>query len=114
MSDTYCIHCGSARLHRSRRRGRIELAARSLGGRVHRCHDCDTRFVQLGGALIRSNHLTAVAKRLIIAAVMAVAVIVVLSVILWFGRRESPSTPEAAGAAVFHCHPLDCNSSVQT
>lgn len=39
----HCPKCGSARVHRSHRRGGLEFALTILGAKIRRCHDCRLR-----------------------------------------------------------------------
>ena len=93
MTETHCLQCGSARLHRSRRRSAIEYAIALAGWRVRRCHDCNTRFLQFGRSLVRANRLKWVGKNLFFAALAAAAVGLVVAAILWFGHSQSPASP---------------------
>lgn len=40
-----CPKCGSARVHRSHRKGGFTRALCAFGGRIRRCHDCRCRQV---------------------------------------------------------------------
>jgi predicted RNA-binding Zn-ribbon protein involved in translation (DUF1610 family) len=47
-----CPRCGSARIHRSRRRTITERTMSVLGVWTRRCHDCGLRFVRFLGVTI--------------------------------------------------------------
>jgi len=44
----HCPKCGSVRVHRSRRRGPIEMVLDALGAAICRCHDCCGRQAWFG------------------------------------------------------------------
>lgn len=52
-----CPRCGSARIHRSRRRTLLEKAMSPFGAWTRRCHDCGLRFVRFLGATIVFNQV---------------------------------------------------------
>lgn len=43
--DRHCTKCGSARVHRSHRRGAFTRFLCAIGGQIRRCHDCRRRQV---------------------------------------------------------------------
>lgn len=74
----HCPQCGSQRLHRSRRRDKIEFALAVVGGRFRRCHQCQSRFLMLGPILIRAGKLGRFTKELTLLAVMAAGLLAIL------------------------------------
>lgn len=94
MGETYCLQCGSGRVHRSRRRSAIEFAIALAGWRVRRCHDCSTRYLQFGSSLVRANQLKRLGKGLLYAALAAAAVGAIVGAILWFSHSQSPALVE--------------------
>ncbi len=92
-SEAACVHCGSSRLYRSKRRGGGERALALLGARMRRCHDCNTRFVQLGGSLLKTTDLGQVGRRLMLGLVMAAALMVVLALIMWLNSHQGSADP---------------------
>ena len=88
MTSANCITCGSVRVHRSHHRNAVEKAFIVIGMFV-RCHECNSRFAQIGKSLIRLNDLHRASRKLSIALAMVLAAILVLTVILWLGRAES-------------------------
>lgn len=96
MAVTHCLQCGSPRVHRSRRRSPVEYAIALAGWRVRRCHECKTRFLQFGGALVRADRLKWAGKRLLLVALAFAAVGIVIAAILYFGHSESPAPPAEA------------------
>jgi hypothetical protein len=93
MADIHCLQCGSLRVRQSRRHSPMEYAIALAGWRVRRCHDCNTRFLQFGRSLVRTNSLKWLGKGLLLAALVAAAVGVVIAAILWFGHSQSPAAP---------------------
>ncbi len=87
--ETRCLHCGSARVCRSRRKSAVEYAIALAGWRVSRCHDCHARFLQFGRSLVNAKRLRWMAKGLLIGVVAAAAVAVVVAAILWFGHIQA-------------------------
>ncbi len=46
---TYCPHCGSSKIHLSRRAGILEKTLfRALAVRPYRCEECDERYFNIG------------------------------------------------------------------
>src|SRR5690242_10585945 len=94
--SAHCPQCGSARLHRSRRRDKTEFALAIVGGRFRRCHECQSRFLLWGAALIRQGRLSQFTRQLALMAMMVVALLVVLFTILWLGHSQSSPGPTAS------------------
>jgi hypothetical protein len=95
MSNLTCPKCGSDRVHRSRRRDFMEKILAPVGGKTRRCHACDSRFMQLGGSLVRIVDLRAALRRVALAAGVLLAAALVLVVILWIDRAQSSPAPES-------------------
>jgi len=89
MSTTNCPNCGAARIHRSRRRTAFEQAAAAIGGGMRRCHRCNSRFLEIGGSLIRLRDAQRVARKMMLGLAMAAAVGVLLVMILWLSHAQS-------------------------
>jgi uncharacterized membrane protein YidH (DUF202 family) len=89
MTKTTCAQCGSARFYRSQCRHILERAAAVLGGRMCRCHDCNSRYLRLGRSMLRTTDLQRLSRRFALAAAMVVAALVVMLSILWFSRSQS-------------------------
>lgn len=106
MPEIHCLECGSARVHRSRRRSSIEYAIALAGCRVRRCHDCNTRFLQFGRSLVKANSLKGLRKRLLYTALAAAAVGLVVAAILWFGHSQLPAPVEGLDASPAAIVPL--------
>jgi hypothetical protein len=47
-ANSRCPHCKSARIHRSHRRGSIDLILSRVGAELRRCHDCRRRYAFFG------------------------------------------------------------------
>jgi hypothetical protein len=88
MKHVHCPHCGSARVHRSRRRTALEHASAALGT-LARCHDCGVRVLQTAGCAIRVDAMERASKRAATALLVAAAVAAILAVILLLGRLTS-------------------------
>ena len=84
----HCPRCGAARVHRSRRRTKIERVLSVFGARFRRCHGCDLRTIQLGPLSVRVNWLERLKRHASIGVVLALATIVIVIAILWFGRLK--------------------------
>ena len=89
----HCSRCGSARLHRSRRRSPIEFGIALTGWSLKRCHDCKARYLQFGRVLVPAYRLQTLARGLLFATLSLAAVGVVIAAILFFGHSQSPSSP---------------------
>ena len=46
--ERHCPKCGSARVHRSHRRGGFTRWFCAIGGEIRRCHDCRSRRAWFG------------------------------------------------------------------
>ena len=62
---------------------------------MRRCHDCNARFVQIGGSLIRAKDLHRIFQKIGIALIMAGAAFLVLLVILWFSRAQARNSSDS-------------------
>jgi len=91
------MQCGSGRMHRSRRRNAAEKAIAFLGGRMRRCHECNSRFAQFGGSLIQLKDLYRGIKGLKTVLAMTLAAILVLAAILWLSRVQPAGSESGAG-----------------
>jgi hypothetical protein len=60
-----------------------------LGGAIHRCHNCNSRYVLFGGSLVRLASLRRISLRLLLGLVMVVAGGVVIATILWVSRPQA-------------------------
>ncbi len=89
-------------MHRSHRRTFAEHVAVLMRGRMCRCHECNARFLQIGGSLIRTKDLQEVFQKSLIALTMAGAVLMVLLVILWFSHVQAGGSGESSGADTTH------------
>ncbi len=94
MKRACCLKCGSFRLNVSRRRSWLEYAAALSGWRMRRCQDCNTRFLQCGNLLVRTNHLKRIQRRLLLGAAAVGALGVVLAAILYFAHMEAAAAVE--------------------
>jgi hypothetical protein len=94
MNRACCLKCGSSRLRLSSRRSWIEYAAAFAGWRMRRCHDCNTRFLQCGSTLVRTNHLKRLRQRILLAAAALGAIAVVLAAVLYFGHMQATQAAE--------------------
>jgi multidrug resistance efflux pump len=56
---------------------------------MRRCHDCNSRYVKLGGSVLRTSDLQRLARRFAFAMAMVAAAAVVMLTILWFSRSQS-------------------------
>jgi hypothetical protein len=83
-------------MHRSHRRTICEKALGAVGGTVRRCHNCDSRFVQIGGSLIRVKDAQRVFQKVTLALGMAAAAAVMLGAILWLTRSQPAAVPGCA------------------
>ena len=95
MTNTSCAQCGSPRIHRSRHRHPVERVVTMLGGNLRRCHNCNSRFIRLGGSLLRMTDLRRVSQRLALAIAMVLAAAVIMITILWFSRAQSSPSSDA-------------------
>ena len=66
---------------------------------MSRCHHCNTRYVQFGGCVIRTQDLRRTFDKLAVVVMMAVAAAVVLGAILWFGRAQATPPADSGGSA---------------
>jgi hypothetical protein len=88
MKHVHCPHCGSARVHRSRRRTVLEHVAGAIGT-LARCHECGVRVLQAAGCAIRVDAMDRTWKRAVTVLLVAAAVGAILVVILLLGRLTS-------------------------
>jgi hypothetical protein len=86
MKQLHCPGCGSEKLHRSRRRSRVEFALGLLGARMRRCHHCNLRLVDCGFGLVRVEALSRSTHTVYLAVAAVIAIVLVLGVIVWFGH----------------------------
>jgi hypothetical protein len=93
-STKHCPQCGAQRIHRAHRRTRLEKFISLVGGSMRRCHACNLRVLQLAGCLIPVNTLQRLSDRAFFTALLALATLLVLAAIMWFGRIHS-APPEA-------------------
>ena len=84
-----CPGCGSRRVYRSRKRGWIERLAGMVGANPQRCHECNARYLGLGGRLFRFGFLQGAAKNIFLTVTMAAAVLFILAAILYFSRAQA-------------------------
>jgi transposase-like protein len=96
MTSGICPKCGSQRIHRSHRRGAGEHVLSICGLKSRRCHECNTRFVTLGSSTLFRNDVDRLFRKLSVVLLAAVALVAVVSIVLWLSRREAnPSTSAA-------------------
>jgi hypothetical protein len=89
-----CPQCGSARIHRSRRRLTLERLTILAGGSLRRCHECNARYLMFGSSLIRIADLRRVRERCLLASAMAAAALLIMAAIIWFSHSQASSTSE--------------------
>jgi hypothetical protein len=94
MANTICAQCGSTRIHRSRRRHVSERIITAFGGGMRRCHQCNSRFVRVGGSMLRIADLRRASQRLALAIGMLIAAALIMVTILWFSRAQSSSASD--------------------
>ena len=83
-----CPKCNSQRIHRSHRKGVTEHVLRVFGLRSRRCHECSARFVALGESVILRNDVERVLRRVSLAVLAAIAVVMVVGAVVWLSRTE--------------------------
>lgn len=101
MTNVTCPQCGSSRVHRSRRRDLFEKSLSILRGRMHRCRECNARYVRFGGSLVRMTDLQRTRQRLFFSFSIAAAVAMILATILWLSHHSS-------GSETGRLAPMDC------
>src|SRR5204862_126181 len=86
-----CPKCGSQRVRRSQRCGAAEHLVSLCGLRSRRCHECSTRFLTLGGSTLLRRDLDRLLRKASVVVLAAVALAVVVTIVVWLGRREASS-----------------------
>lgn len=99
MTNSTCPECGSARVHRSRRRQPIERAIALLGGGMRRCHECNSRYAQFGASWLRMSDLRKITQKLLLIIAMGAAAALILAATLWFSRGTSTPSNDAGRIA---------------
>jgi hypothetical protein len=84
-----CPQCGSERIYRSHRRGVVERLLALCGLKSRRCHECNVRFVSIGKSALLRNDMEAALRRVGIVFLTAIAILVIVSLVLWFSRKEA-------------------------
>ena len=69
-------------------RSKFERLLSVFGASFRRCHGCDLRVARIGGLTIRVTWLESLKRHASIGVLLAVATIVILIAILWFGRLK--------------------------
>jgi len=97
-----CHKCGSQRVHRSRRKGALERAVALAGLRFRRCHECNTRFATLGNSVLLKSDVDGLLRKVGIAILMMVALVIVVAVVMWFSGKQASfssgfSAPDMTG-----------------
>jgi hypothetical protein len=85
MIDAICLQCGSDKMRRSKRRNTLEKLLAPLGGKMHRCHHCDSRYLQLGASWLRLDDFRSVFLTVRTGAVLVAALGLVLAAVIWLG-----------------------------
>ena len=99
MNAAICSTCGSGRVHSSRRRKTWERAVATFGGRMRRCHQCNCRFVQLGGTLVHTTEFQRAGRQLVTLVAILAAAALVLAASMWISRPSASGPAETAWAA---------------
>ena len=60
---------------------------------MRRCHQCNSRFLQIGGSLLAMKDARRMARKMALALTMAGAFGILLMVILWLSRAHSAAAP---------------------
>jgi hypothetical protein len=84
-----CPRCGTARVHRSHRRGVIERVLASTGATIRRCHACNVRFARLAKSTIYVEDGQRVLRRIGLIALMLVGSILVLGFLSWIMKKQA-------------------------
>src|SRR5581483_401140 len=95
-----CPKCGSQRVHRSQRRGAAEHLLSFSGLRSRRCHECNTRFLTLGGSTLFRSDLDRLLRKATVVALAAIALVAVVTIVVWLSRREA-ATAAANGVELY-------------
>jgi hypothetical protein len=61
-----------------------------------RCHECSSRFATFGDSILFRNDLDRLLRKVSVLILAAVAVLAVVSVVLWLSRKEANPSPSAA------------------
>jgi predicted RNA-binding Zn-ribbon protein involved in translation (DUF1610 family) len=86
-TQKHCPACGSARVHRSHRRGGFERMLCSIGVEIRRCHDCRSRQAWLRSARLSLPTEGVASKRLTSIALLGSTFAVCLLFIWWMISR---------------------------
>jgi len=84
-----CHKCGSQRVHRSRRKGALERIVALAGLRFRRCHECNARFATFGNSVLVKSDVDSLLRRVGIALLMFVALVVVVAIVMWFSGKQA-------------------------
>ncbi len=88
----FCPRCGSARVHRSHRKGASDRILGLFGARIRRCHDCRSRQAWFGPLGIPIEHGSAPATFLTQAAVVGGGFLICLLLLWWMISRFSSTS----------------------
>lgn len=58
---------------------------------MRRCHDCNSRYVQLGGSQVHVKDLSRISERFLVVFTMALATALIVAAIVWFSHSQSTS-----------------------
>jgi fatty-acid desaturase len=85
MINAICLECGSEKMRRSKRRNFFEKLLAPLGGNMHRCHECDSRYLQFGASWLRVDDFRSAFLSVRTGAVLVAALGLVLAAVIWLG-----------------------------
>jgi hypothetical protein len=86
----HCPKCGSVRVHRSRRRGPIEMVLGALGAVICRCHDCCGRQAWFGVSPVPIGNRDPNANPIVSLAILLTGVGASAAFLWWMVTRVLP------------------------
>jgi hypothetical protein len=63
---------------------------------MRRCHDCNSRYLQLGSSQVHVKDLSRISERFLVVFTMAIATALIVAAIVWFSHSQS-ATPSDVG-----------------
>jgi hypothetical protein len=82
-----CPTCGSRRVHRSHRRKPVDWALTLVGGRLHCCFACDTRFASFWSSTFRIRDAQRLCRRLVTFGLILAAAVFVALALMYLGAH---------------------------